>query len=88
MGIGGGVGGASDDWPKSTCLIGKRNVSLKLSINDSLREDSRKKNAFRNRWYLRASSLLSYNTKATNAMPTIKLVFPVKWQTLQSHGSQ
>lgn len=32
----------------------------------------------RNRWYLRASSLLAYNT-ATNFMPTIK---PVKWQTL------
>lgn len=47
-----------------------------------------KKMFLRNRWYLRASSLLAYNTKATNFMPTIKLDFPVKWQTPQSHGSQ
>lgn len=43
---------------------------------------------FRNRWYLRASSLLAYNTKITNFMPTIKLVFPVKWQSPQSRGSE
>lgn len=71
-------------------LIGKIKCTseVKWKITFSGKIPGGKKMFLRNRWYLRASSLLAFDTKAMNFMPTIKLVFPVKWQTPQSHGSQ